>query len=287
MFRLRRASAIRHCLLVAGLSAAAVALAPDAGAQGGAPCPPGTPMPSVSAQDRQAGPGGTLTATHHIDLQADFPDGSGPDVQLSAPPGVHVDRMTIVADSPGAVPVTLSWTAYTSGGDECTASTTTTLQLQPPVPLNFGKLPRALQPSKLPKIHGRYWGGGWHLTALVGRYTDRRPLELRFRGIARSRLPSPSMPFKIVTLPLRALEPGFGKQRYLRGPKWEVTARINYEGTAVFLETEAKTGSLHFHPVANELEVLQAGRLMLRVRQAGACRLAECRWRILKVERGS
>ena len=95
------------------------------------------------------------------------------------------------------------------------------------------------------------------------------------------------MPFKIVTVALRNSDPGFDKQRYLRGPRWQVTGRVNFEGTAFFLEATIKTGSVHDHPLGYELQVLQAGRLMLRVREAGKCNFGSCTWRVMKVQRGS
>jgi hypothetical protein len=244
-------------------------------------------VPNVSAQDRQAGAGGTLTATHFIDISSEFPDGSSPDdPKISAPAGVRVKDSAVIADTPGPLPVTLSWTQLQSDGTECTASTTTTLQLQAPAPLTFRKLPRSLRP-KLIKFHGKYYSAGWALTALIGRYTDLRPLELRFRGIARSRLPRASMPFKTVFAALRDLEPGIDRQRYLRGPKWQVTSRLNYPRTALFLEARMKTGSSHDHPVGYEFQALQGGRLMIRVRAAGKCNFGGCTWRILKVQTGT
>jgi hypothetical protein len=263
----------------------------DAGAQSRPPCATVDPALRVTTEDIEAGAGGTLTATHTIGVSADFPDGSSPeDLQVSAPAGVHVDSTSredrIVSDTPGALPLTLSWTQLDSNGTECTASMGVTLQLQAPVPLAFGKLPRTLQPKRI-KLHGRYYSGGWVLTGLIGRYTDLRPLELRFRGIGRARLPSPSMPFKIAMVPLRALEPGIDKQRYLRSPKWQVTAHVNYARTAVFVEAAVKTGSTHDHPVGYELQALQAGRPMIHVRAAGTCNFGGCKWRTFKVERGS
>jgi hypothetical protein len=280
---------VRRCLLCASLLAAAVAaIAPDAGAQGGPPCPPGSPVPTVTTEDQEAGAGGTLTATHTIDLEADFPSGASPDsVQVSAPPGVAVRAQgstgaSIVSDAPGVLPLTLSWTQLESDGTECTASTSVTLQLQAPAPLAFGKLPRGLRP-KFAKF-----SGGWAWVAMVGQYTDRRPVELRFRAIARARLPSPAMPFKVVTVPLRSLEPGLFKQRYLRGPKWQVTAHITYtKPTAFILESGVKTGSVHDHPLGYELQVLQGGRLLIRVREAGKCNFGGCKFRTVKVERGT
>src|SRR5690349_7615979 len=103
-----------RCLLLAGLVAVAVTAAPEAGAQGGAPCPPGGPTPTVTAQDRQAGAGGPLTATHDIDLDIEFSDGSRPDVQISAPAGVHVKGSTVISDTPGPLPITFTWTQLQS-----------------------------------------------------------------------------------------------------------------------------------------------------------------------------
>jgi hypothetical protein len=279
-------SIVRNCLLVAGLAAAAVAAVPEAGAQDGAACPPGGPTPTVTAQDRQAGAGGTLTVTHDIDIDTSFPDGSSPDVQLNAPAGVHVKGSALISDTPGPLPITLSWAQLQDDGTECNASTSATLQLQAPAPLSFGKLPRSLRPKAI-RLHGKYYGGGWVLRALIGRYTDRRPLELRFRAIARVRLPSASMPFKTVTASLRDLEPGIDRQRYLRGPRWQITARTNYPHTALFVEAGVKTGSAHDHPLGYEFQALQAGRPMIRVRAAGKCNFGGCTWRIFKVHAGA
>lgn len=279
-------------LATCGLAAVVIALGGGRAAQGAPPCPAGTEMPTITAQDFEAGSGGTLTATHTIDIDANFSDGLGrDDFQASVPAGVTVrprgpSGVSVLSDAPGALPITLTWTEHPLGGDDCTASTSTTLQLQAPTPLRFGKLPRGLRP-KLIRIHGKYYGGGYALTALIGRYTDRRPVELRLRGIARARLPSPAMPFKIVTVALRSIDPGFDKQRYLRSPKWQVTGRVNFESTAMFVEATMKTGSVHDHPIGYELQVLQAGRLMIRVREAGTCNFGSCTWRIMKVERPS
>jgi hypothetical protein len=197
-----------------------------------------------------------------------------------------VKGSAVVSDTPGPLPVTLSWTELQPDGSECAASSTATLQLQAATPLTFRKLPRSLRP-KLIKFHGKYHGGGWVLTALIGHSTDLRPVELRFRGIARAKLPRASMPFKTVVAALRDLEPGIDRQRYLRGPKWQITSRLNFPRTALFLEAGVKTGSSHDHPVGYEFQALQGGRLMIRVRAAGKCNFADCTWRIFKVQRGS
>ena len=281
-------SIVRRSVILSTLVVAPALAAADSGAQGAAPCAPGSPTPTVTALDQQAGAGNPLTATHSIQLDAEFADGSSPqELQISAPPGVHVDRSTLVSDTPGPLPITLSWTVFPTGADECTASMTTTLELQAPLPLKFGKLPRSLRPKLIRFQRKYFFSSGWALTALIGRYTDLRPVELRFRGVARTRLPSASMPFKTVTVSLRNLEPGLGRQRYLRSPKWQVTARTNYRQTAFSLEAGVKTGSHRDHPVAYELQALQAGRLMIRVRQAGKCNFGGCTWRTMKVEPGA
>jgi hypothetical protein len=89
-----------------------------------------------------------------------------------------------------------------------------------------------------------------------------------------------------VTVALRSSDPGFGKQRYLRGPRWLVTGNVNYKATYFFLDSRVKTASVHDQPVGYELQVVQAGRLMLSVREAGKCNLGGCVWRTMKVQRG-
>jgi hypothetical protein len=274
------------------LAAAGAAALPGAGSAADPPCPAGTELPTITAKDFEAGSGGALTATHRIELDAGFSDGSGrPDLQFSAPAGVILKPAgslgaTLISDAPGAVTVTVTWTEFQSVGTDCTGSTSITLQLQAPTPLNFGKLPRGLQP-KLLKFHGKYHTAGYSLSAAIGRYTDRRPVEVRFRGIARAKVPGPTVPFKVVKVALGSRDPGFGSQRYLRGPRWLVTARANFAGTAFFLESRMKTGSTRDHPVGYELQVLQAGRLMLVVKEAGKCNFGGCVFRTMKVQRGS
>jgi hypothetical protein len=238
----------------------------------------------VTAQDRQAGKGAALTATHDIDIGvSDLSDGSrAEDVKISAPAGVHViGNDTVISDTPGPVPITVSWAQVDP--IECTGSTTTTLQLQAPAPLSFGKLPRSLQLKRI-KFQGKYHNAGWGLTGLLRPNTDRRPLELRLKAIARARLPKASMPFKVVMASLRDLEPGIDRQRYLRGPKWQVTSRTNFPHTAVFVEAGVKTGSSHDHPLGLEFQALQGGRLIIRVRAAGKCNFGGCTWRTFKVD---
>jgi hypothetical protein len=281
----------KRYLAVAVLAAAAAVMMASEGAEGAAPCPAGTAVPTITASDFEAGSGGALTATHRIELDATFADGFGRnDMQFSAPAGVTVKAAgssgaTLISDTPGAVPVTVSWTEFLSDGTECTGSTSTTLQLQAPTPLQFGKLPRSLQPQRV-KFHGKYYSSGYAPVAAIARYTDRRPVELRFRAIARAKLPSPALPFKVVTVALRSSDPGFGKQRYLRGPRWLVTGNVNYKATYFFLDSRVKTASVHDQPVGYELQVVQAGRLMLSVREAGKCNLGGCVWRTMKVQRG-
>jgi hypothetical protein len=66
-----------------------------------------------------------------------------------------------------------------------------------------------------------------------------------------------------------------------------VTAHISFQRpTAFFLEARVKTGSTHDHPVGYELQALQGGRLMIRVREAGQCNLGGCTFRTVKVQRG-
>jgi hypothetical protein len=274
--------------LVAGaVVAAAVAVMPGGGAQGAASCPPGTEMPTITAQDFEAGSGGALTATHTIDVDANFASGQTPDnLQFSAPPGVVVRPQgptgaKVFSDTPGPVPVTVSWTEFQSDGSECSASTSVTLQLQAAAPLSFGRPPKGLK-GKFAK-----YSAGWSWVAVVQRYTDLRPVELRYRGVRRARLPGPAMPFKIVKVALRTLDPGFGVQRFLRSPHWEVMARTTYQKPLAFiLESRVNTGSSHDKPVGYELQVLQGGRLLFRVREAGKCNFGSCRWRTLKLERG-
>src|SRR5437763_7616526 len=105
-------------LAIGGLAAVVIALAAGPAAHGAAPCPAGTEMPTITAQDFEAGSGGTLTATHTIDVDANFSDGLGrDDFQASAPAGVTVRQhgpsgVSVLSDAPGSLPITLTWTEH-------------------------------------------------------------------------------------------------------------------------------------------------------------------------------
>lgn len=284
----------RTYLAVGALTAVVVAAAPGTRAQGAAPCPPGSEMPTITAEDFEAGSGATLTATHDIDVDARFSNGLGArdSFQFSAPAGVTLRSQgptgtRLVSDAAGAIPLTVSWTELRSDGPDCTASTSTTLQLQAPTPLTFAKLPAALRKLGKKSI-GRY-SAGWSVTQAVGRYTDLRPVEIRLRGTARARLPGPTTPFKTATLPLRG---GAGKQRVLRSSRWRVTGYVSFRRPPTLsLDSRLDTHSHRYHALGYELQVLQGGRLMLRVRAAGRCigglfgEAGSCKWHTVKVER--
>src|ERR671936_2106721 len=104
-----------------GLGALAAVVTAFAGgpvARAAPPCPAGTEIPTISAQDFEAGSGGTLTATHTIDVEANFSDGQGrDDLQASVPPGVNVrsngpNGVRVITDTPGALPIALTWTEH-------------------------------------------------------------------------------------------------------------------------------------------------------------------------------
>src|ERR671935_2505488 len=107
----------KSSLAIGALAAFVVALAVGSpAADGTPPCAAGTEMPTISAQDFEAGNGGALTATHTIDVDANFSDGLGrDDLQASVPAGVTVRQhgssgVSVLSDAPGSLPITLTWT---------------------------------------------------------------------------------------------------------------------------------------------------------------------------------
>jgi hypothetical protein len=277
-------------ILVAVLAALVAAATSGAGAQAAAPCAPGTVTgATVKSSDARTGDGGALVATHDIDLRVDFADTSVVDdstIQWSAPPGATLkpndgplEFATLQSDTAGAVPITVSWMQSVLGStDECSASTSTTIQLQPAAPFHLSKAPKEVK-SKL--------FGAWDWESEVGSQVDRRPIELRLRGVTRARLPGANVPFKVTTIALRSSDPGSGRQRTIRLHHgwWAVDARFDSDDQRFIMRGSSHIGFTKHHSLGYELQLLQANRLLLRIRATGTCYFDGCVWRTLKVER--
>jgi hypothetical protein len=281
-------------LIVAGsLLTALVAMSGPAGAQGDVTCDPSrNASVTWDAVDLDAKGGGTLYATHTLQVTMEPTPGDAvvddATVKLSFPPGVKVfdastaygkargyggERVAIASDSPGAIPVNASWSQDDLTGT-CTGGASTTLQLQPAVPLKLAKRPRR-------KVFG---GPEWEWLTVVPPGGDLRPLEVRARSVKKASLPRGAQPFKTMSVGLRVSEPRFDQgERRLRVPRLLVGVDGNNE--RIRIRGDMRIGSVREKPIGYELQFLQGGRQVARIRLAGRCGVFDCKLKTLKVQR--
>jgi hypothetical protein len=167
---------------MAVLGTVAVASTPTA-TPAAPPCAPGTfPVPEIRSTDRYDG--ARLTATHPIGLEARFASDDPGGVTWS---GAGVRGDTLLAPLPGPVVVRASWEQFPPSGNECTASTAATLNVQPAV---------------TPKLVARrpsFAGIAFDLR-FVRAAPNLGPLELRLRAVRGPRLPGPRVRFVVRSL---------------------------------------------------------------------------------------
>jgi hypothetical protein len=277
--------------------AALVAASGPAGAQSVAPCDP-TRNATVTwrAADLDAKGSSTLIATHTLEVTmtpdpASSPGGGTVDdttVKLSFPPGVQVfdgstaygrrqdyggEQVGIISDSAGPVTVNASWNQDDVNGT-CAGGASTTLQVQPAAPLKLAKRPAR-----------RVFGGPeWEWLTIIPPGSDLRPIEVRARSVKRARLPGGSLPFRTMTVGLRASEPRYDQgERRMRVPRLLVGVSANDE--QIRIRGDIRIGSVREKPLGYDVQFVQGGRQIARVRLAGRCGVFDCKLRTLKVQR--
>jgi hypothetical protein len=253
---------------------------PAAAQTGAPPCPPGV-APSATLRAYESG-GGTLTATHPIDLEIETADGITIDeFTLTLPPGAERVRggpgPAFRADTPGPVTVTATWLEYDRTADaDCAASVAGTFTLAAPRPLKF-VTPR-LGTRGISELE-------WSLR--VGKQADLRPVELRLRGIRRARAPRASAPVQTIALGLRSGDPGrmlSGGGRVLRSAGWRFRVGPFFRGEfPILMSNPQKSRRTGF---GLELELVQGGRRIGRTRVVGRCKFTSvgpiCRARVTR-----
>jgi len=270
-------------LIVPGsLLTALVAMSGPAGAQGDVTCDP-TRNATVTwdSIDLDAKGGSTLYATHTLQVTMEPTPGDAvvddTTVKLSFPPGVKVfqsgERVNIVSDSPGPIPVTASWSQDDLNGT-CTGGASTTLQLQPATPLKLAKRPKR-----------RVFGGPeWEWLTVIPPGGDLRPLEVRARSVKQARLPRGSQPFRTMSVGLRVSEPRFDQgERRLRVPR--LLVGVDASNERIRIRGDLRIGSVREKPIGYELQFVQGGRQVAQIRLAGRCGVFDCKLRTLKVQR--
>jgi hypothetical protein len=250
-------------------------------------------QPTFSASDLDELLSSRLIATHTIQLTTDFgatlvDDGS---VKFSMPPGTTVIHphgdvnagpggLVFYSEKPGPVPVTANWTQDDGNGGTCASSASTTLQLQSATPIGRMKNIRAAE-----HLHPNLkFDLLWRFGAAVGRTADLDPVHVMARGVSRARLPGAKLPFKTVTVPLRLGDPGFNdaKTYRIRLPRWTIETGGDHGGFS--LSGDARGVTPRNATLGYEVKVLQAGRLLARLRLAGRCNSFACDMRTVKVQ---
>ena len=268
---------------MAAVFATGLASAHEAGGQSPPPpCPAGVAAQAeFDAVDLDEFPGTTLVATHSLRVTVSGPVAddiavSIPGIQGTAKPG----QLTFFSDTPGTLPVNATWTQDDgTGRGTCSASASSTLQLVPATPI-----PRFKSRDFGVKTNLKY-ALNWIFGADLGPTADHDPVLVQWRGWRRSKLPDASVPFKTLTAPLRRADPGYyqGVERKLPLPRmlFKLTAATDI----VAIHLDSITSTHHARPVAYDIELSQAGRLLARFRLAGACSAFNCTMRTVKVQR--
>jgi hypothetical protein len=240
-------------------------------------------QPTFDAVDLDEASSSTLVATHTLQVRVDFfaPTAAVDDasVIVSAAGLAGRSPLAFFSDTPGSVPVTATWTQDDgTGRGSCSASASTTLDLQAATPI-----PRLTNRFTHQKIDLKYTLN-WSFGATLGPLADHRPVTILYRGVRSTRLPGAGVPFKSVTAPLRRGDAGYrGTERTLPLPR--MSFQVTAASDVLDVHVDSKTTTRHARPVAYDIEVLQAGRLIARFRLAGACSAFNCNMRTVKVQR--
>jgi hypothetical protein len=272
--------------------AAALALglaASPAGGQGEPPCSPDiAAQPVFGVGDYPDRVGDPLFATHAVTIGAGFPS-SGPTATVtgfSAGQGLtpvsdelgtqplpsfdgDVQALTVTGDQPGSYPATVTWTQFDPAADaNCSGSASTTFSLAAPSPPHLTK-PRATR--GLPDES--------RVTLKFPAGADERPLVVRYRAVAKRRFPGHGARVHAFTVPL--LVNPYGHATPIHG-----TVRVG--GLKVTIGPERTLNGTFplgpqfvFHvrarpyprgtPYGYEIEILQGGRRVTRLRVTGRC----------------
>jgi hypothetical protein len=232
-------------------------------------------QPVFASSDYPSG-GHQLFATHPITIGVGFP-ANGPTATITgfnAPDLTPVDgdlntqpfdsfdgdvvSITMRGDRPGTYPATATWSQNDASGSECAGSASTTVTLAAPATTPHLTKPRVTH--GLPEES--------RVTLKVAGDADLRPVEVRYRAVAKRRFPGAGAKVHRFTFPLvqspSADRPAFhgsvkvGGLKLLIGPQRRFTfsVRARPRGT----------------PFGYDLQILQGGALVSRLQATGRCR---------------
>jgi hypothetical protein len=277
----------RRARRLAPLAAAlplALASVPAGGQETAPPCPPADAAKPVFASADFPGGGHTLFATHPVTLGVGFPS-SGPsatltgfnapdltpvDGELNVPPFASFDgdvvTITLRGDRPGTYPETATWSQNDAAGHECAGSASASVTLAPVTPphLTGPKVTHGLPEES-------------RVTLKVPADGDLRPVTVRYRAVAERRFPGSGARVHAFTFPLvqpeSADRPAFHGSVRVGGLK----LRIGPQRRFTFSVRARPRGT----PFGYDLQVLQGGALVSRLRVTGRCKrvagLVTCR----------
>jgi hypothetical protein len=256
---------------------------------GAAPCPPGTSLtPTITANDPLDGDR-ELSATHVIVLTAEWPAGgaafaddatavwtgpAGVPIYTSRSPGarqleIGAGSAGFLPPAAGPLPVTVTWEQTDNNtGARCTGSFSTTLQIAAARPLR----PRSPRPGG---------SSGYTWSIAIARNANRSPLEVRFRAVRGARLPGATVPFKRAKFILRPTDTsaqGSTRRRVLNGISAKLAAELTQEGASLdgLLLTFSVLRRSTNPSLGYEIQLLQGGRRVARLRTAARCNAFLC-----------
>jgi hypothetical protein len=237
------------------------------------PCPAGVPANvRMSASDLEDN-GGSLTATHTINVYVEADGEEVNEFRLQLPANAQARGTAFRVEVAGPVTVRATWRHLEPGADPCTASAETTVNVEPAKPLRYRGPAR--RSTFMNSLH-------WNVSS--GKDADLRPLEMRLRGVRRARLPRASAPVQTVTFTFRRGDRGLSYNgraiRMLRSAGWRFQATFGRTPRDVQIDMINYPGPGKGFGI--DLELVQAGRVIGRTRAVGRCSYLVCRYRTVR-----
>lgn len=270
-------------------------------------------MPEYRVSDTRSG--STLYATHVLRVTGSVSTDPTSSPRVSAPGALFLEEggssAELVRDTPGPLPMTLSFDALEPGGEvDCTAMVSTTPILRAPVPL----VDRWSRPRVIFRRRGRpYYPGQLRFVLRLkpSRTSSLAPVTVRARVARRAKVPGSGTKAASVTIPLRDFEER-KRLRTRRGCSSSAlvcTKRVNTwaTGVEVFADDDGFGGVraivtlptgypvyrprsvLRKTPFGVVVEAIQARKRVARLRVAGSClgggQSSRCRFQTLSTKR--
>lgn len=250
-------------------------------AQAAPPCSPAAPVPTLSVTDPAGG--GSLFATHLLRVRARTA-GGGPDFvsSASAPGAVYFpERGTLLSETPGPLVVTAVASSEEPSGDSCDATVATTLTLLPPRPWRPGPLFKPARSQRSSSTRPLEFAFSLQRPSTGA---DLRPVLARARVVGKARFPGAGTATKTRVFDLRPADgdnaaaggsctlscgsrrrPGVSVERRGGGFRVEI-------GPLPISDPPQATGGRRLpRPYGVDVELIQAGRRIARLRVAGRC----------------